>query len=73
MASVRTQIYLTTEQRQRLDDLGRRQGTKLAELIRQAVDQFLAEKDPDPVSALESTFATMPELGVPDRGEWDRG
>ncbi|MGI8758328.1 MAG: ribbon-helix-helix domain-containing protein [Acidimicrobiales bacterium] len=73
MASVRTQIYLTTEQRQRLDDLGRRQGMKLAELIRQAVDQFLAEEDPDPVSALEATFATMPELGVPDRGEWDRG
>lgn len=73
MASIRTQIYLTVEQRQRLDELRRLQGTTLADLIRQAVDQFLTEKEPDPVAALASTFATMPELAVVDREEWERG
>lgn len=73
MGSVRTQIYLTTEQRARLADLARSQKTSLAALIRQAVDQFLAEEGPDPATALDATFATMPELEVPERDEWDRG
>lgn len=73
MASVRTQIYLTVEQRARLEEIRRLQGTTLADLIRQAVDQFLTEKEPDPATALDSTFATMPELAVVDREEWDRG
>lgn len=73
MASVRTQIYLTVEQRARLEKIRRLQGTTLADLIRQAVDQFLTEKEPDPAAALDSTFATMPELAVVDREEWDRG
>lgn len=71
--SVRTQIYLTVEQRRRLAELGRRQGTTMAALIRQAVDQLLTEEGPDPATALKSTFATIPELEVPDRDEWDRG
>ena len=73
VASVRTQIYLTVEQRRALDELVRRQGTTLAELVRQAVDQFLSESEPDPATALHSTFATMPELEVPDRDDWERG
>ena len=73
MGSVRTQIYLTAEQRARLADLARSQKTSLAALIRQAVDQFLAEEGPDPATALDATFATMPELEVPERDEWDRG
>lgn len=73
MPSVRTQIYLTTEQRARLDELARSQGTSLAALVRQAVDQLLAEEGPDPVTALNATFATMPDLEVADRDEWDRG
>ncbi len=73
MASVRTQIYLTAEQRTRLAELARSQETSLAALVRQAVDQFLGEERPDPVTALNATFATMPELDVPERDEWDRG
>lgn len=73
VAARRIQITLTPEQRRRLDDLVREQGTSLAALIRQAVDQLLADDDPDPTLALESTFATMPDLEVPDRDEWDRG
>jgi predicted DNA-binding protein len=73
MASVRTQVYLTVEQRARLDELAQSQGTSLAALVRLAVDQFLAEEGPDPVTALNATFATMPDLEVADRAEWDRG
>ncbi|MBW3579922.1 MAG: ribbon-helix-helix domain-containing protein [Actinobacteria bacterium] len=73
MAARRIQISLTPEQRRRLDLLAREQGTSLAALIRQAVDQFLGHDEPDPALALESTFATMPDLQVPDRDEWDRG
>ena len=73
MASVRTQIYLTAEQRARLDELARSQGTSLAALVRQAVDQFLVEEKPDPITALNATFATMPDLEVADRDEWERG
>lgn len=72
MASVRTQIYLTSEQRDRLDELARSQATSMAALVRQAVDQMLAEESPDPVTVLNATFATMPDLEIADRDEWDR-
>ena len=41
MAKVRTQIYLTEEQHRILSDLSYRQKTPLAEMIRQAVDEYL--------------------------------
>lgn len=68
--SSRTQIYLTDEQRLRLDELARREERSLAELIRDAVDLFLAEVAPDPDAALRESFGASPELEVPDRSEW---
>ena len=44
MAATRTQIYLTTEQRRRLDDRGRQTGLGLAEMIREAVDAYLGQE-----------------------------
>ena len=44
MAATRTQIYLTAEQRQRLDERGSQNGLGLAEMIRQAVDGYLGAK-----------------------------
>ncbi len=38
MATVRTQVYLTTEQRKRIDDLRARDGRSLAEVVRDALD-----------------------------------
>lgn len=73
MAATRTQIYLTEGQRERLDDIARRQGKSLAELVRQAVDHYLAEHAPDPSSALDATFGAIPDLDVPSRDEWDDG
>ena len=40
---VRTQIYLTKEERQGLDAVARSTGKKQSELIREAVDRFLQQ------------------------------
>jgi len=72
MASTRTQIYLTDDQRKRLDLRGRRTGAPLARMIREAVDTYLADDEPDVQAALDETFGTIPELEVPPRREWDR-
>jgi metal-responsive CopG/Arc/MetJ family transcriptional regulator len=71
MASTRTQIYLTTEQRKRLDELGKREGKSLAELIRTAVDRYLDEQEPDVAEILRSTFGIAPDFEVPPR-RWGR-
>jgi len=73
MAATRTQIYLTAEQRKRLDELSRREGKALAELIREAVDAFLEHEHTDVQAALDATFGLSPNLEVPPRSEWDRG
>lgn len=71
MAATRTQIYLTEEQRERLDALARRDERSLAELIREAVDDYLEQAAPDPARALRNTFGIAPDFEVPSRGEWD--
>jgi predicted DNA-binding protein len=73
MAATRTQVYLTAEQRTRLDALGRREGKPLAELVREAVDEYLDHTVPDAQAALDATFGTLPDIEVPSRDEWDRG
>jgi len=73
MSSLRTQIYLTREQRARLDELRERDGRTLAELIREALDAYLASAAPRPDEALARTFGALPDLEVPSRDEWDRG
>ncbi len=72
MAATRTQIYLTAEQRERLDALRRRRGGSLAEQVREAVDLYLASEDAELAPTLEATFGALPELEVPDRAGWGR-
>lgn len=72
MAARRTQVYLTQEQRRRLDERRRRERRPLAELIREALDGYLTDRAPDPTDALDSTFGTLPRLKVHSRDEWDR-
>ena len=72
MAQTRTQVYLTAEQRRRLDDIGRREGRAMAALVREAIDQYLAAPG-DPEAALAATFGVLPGIEPPDRDEWDRG
>ena len=70
--SIRTQIYLTDEQRRLLDERAIREGRSLADLIREAVDRFL-QGDSTREDALKASFGASPDFEVPDRDEWDRG
>ncbi len=72
MAARRTQIYLTAEQRKRLDERRRRERRTLAELVREAVDAYLTDRSVDPATALNSTFGALPKLELPSRDEWER-
>jgi len=72
MPSTRTQIYLTDDQRRRIDVRGRRTGASMAQMIREAVDAYLGDDRPDTQAALDDTFGTLPELELPSRDEWDR-
>jgi predicted DNA-binding protein len=73
MSIIRTQVYLTRDQRKKLDARGDREGKTLAHLIREAVDRYLEEEPADARVALKATFGTLPDLEVPPRQEWDRG
>lgn len=66
----RTQIYLADEQRARLDEVARRNHVTMAEVVRRAVDAYLAQDDD-----LDATFGAAPGIRrtVPSRDEWDRG
>lgn len=72
MAALRTQIYLTAEQRARLDRLRRRDGKSLAELVREALDAYLDKGASETDEALRATFGSLPDLEAPSRDEWDR-
>ncbi len=60
MSWIRTQVYLTPEQRRRLDELARGRRTALARLIREAVDRYLQESGPGAAAALQTTFGRAP-------------
>ena len=70
MAALRTQIYLSREQRDGLDALTARRDLSLAEAIREAVDYYLAQQLREPSAALEATFGALPDASAPARGEW---
>ena len=72
MASTRTQVYLTEEQRRAIDERIARDGHSLAWIIREALDQYLAAPTPDRGAALAATFGALPGLTVPSRDEWER-
>jgi predicted DNA-binding protein len=70
--STRTQVYLTDEQRRRIDELAAAEGITMAEIVRRALDGYLDEQA-DPEVALAATFGVAEDLKVPSRNEWDRG
>ncbi|MPZ13393.1 MAG: ribbon-helix-helix domain-containing protein [Chloroflexi bacterium] len=73
MSATRTQLYLTIEQRRRIDEISRATGVTLAEVVRRAVDAYLDREYTDPSVALAPTFGADPDATYPTRGEWDRG
>lgn len=72
MSSLRTQVYLTREQRRKLDARARREDKTLASVIRDAVDAYTADEPHEVEQAIASTFGTLPDLDVPPRSEWER-
>lgn len=72
MSSTRTQIYLSEAQRQRIDEVAKSEGLTMAEVVRRALDRYLA-METDPAEALRASFGADPDAKAPDRGEWDRG
>ncbi len=73
MSATRTQVYLTEEQRQRIDALAEAEGVTMAEIIRRALDSYFEDETPDPELALVATFGAAPDARVPSRDEWERG
>lgn len=70
MGSTRTQIYLTAEQRRKLDERRKRDGKTLAAVIRDAVDAYLDR--PNLQKILDATFGASPDFTVAPRTEWQR-
>lgn len=71
MSSTRTQIYLTDEQRERIDRVAAAKGWTMAQVVRRAVDDYL-DDEPDLEAALASTFGAAPDASVPSRDAWRR-
>lgn len=78
MATTRTQISLTAEQRKKLDARCKRERKTLGQVVRDAVDAYLRTEPPSPnpskrdiQKALDATFGSMPNLVVPSRDEWE--
>jgi predicted DNA-binding protein len=72
MSATRTQIYLTQEQRARVDRAAAAEGVPMAEVIRRAIDEYVDDEQ-DPAAALASTFGAAPSADAPSRGSWRRG
>jgi hypothetical protein len=80
MAATRTQVYLTEDQRREIEKLRARDGRTLAEVVRAALDEYLATHGPAAEEArrretqrvLDETFGIAPDFPYPDRDELDR-
>jgi predicted DNA-binding protein len=72
MSSTRTQIYLTDDQRRRIDRIAETKGLSMAEVVRRAIDHYLVD-EPDVELALGATFGAAPQAQVPSRDGWHRG
>lgn len=70
--ATRTQVYLTAAQRRLIDARARRDGTTLAHVVREALDEYLVGDPIEIEATLEETFGTLPDLEVPSRDEWAR-
>jgi hypothetical protein len=72
MSASRTQIYFSEGQRQRIDRAAAAKGITMAELVRAAVDEYLAGEI-DASEVLAATFGAAPDAAAPSRDEWRRG
>ena len=76
---IRTQIYLTERQRDKLFSIAKTAGKKQSELIREAVDRFINQKSRSAREAVLRQAAGIwkNRTDIPDfkatRAGWDRG
>ena len=73
MSATRTQVYLTAEQRQRLDVLTKATGLTPAQVIRRALDEYLATQHAYVDATLADTYGADPHVMTPSREDWSRG
>lgn len=73
ISATRTQVYLTAEQRARIDLVVRRDAVTLAEVVRRALDQYLADVQVDPQAALDATYGADPGWPALDPEAWAGG
>ena len=80
MPATRTQVYLTEDQRREIEKLRASDGRTLAEVVRAALDEYLAAHGPAAEEArrrktqqvLDETFGIAPDFPYPDRDEPNR-
>jgi Ribbon-helix-helix protein, copG family len=78
--AIRTQVYLTAEQRRQIEEMRARDGRTLAEVIRTALDEYLSTHGRDAAEreraetqrVLDETFGIAPDFPYPNRDEPDR-
>jgi len=70
MPATRTQIYLSAEQRRRLEARRKRERKSLAAVVREAVDAYLGQPTTDAQRILDEAFGALPDLEVAPRSEW---
>ena len=73
MSATRTQVYLTEQQRQRIDELAGIEGVTLAEIVRRALDAYFSSYNPDASESFSRTFGAVTDIEAPSRDEWQRG
>ncbi len=69
---MRTRVYLTAEQRTRLEARMRRERKSFAQVVRDALDAYLSD-DEGFDRVVSDTFGALPDLEVASRDEWDHG
>jgi predicted DNA-binding protein len=69
MSATSIQVSLPAEQLRRLSARARTEGRTLPDVIREAIDAYLAG-EPNRQAALDATFGALPDLEVPGREEW---
>jgi predicted phage gp36 major capsid-like protein len=78
--ATRTQVYLTQEQRERIEEMRAADGRTLAQVIRAALDEYFVthgrqaeERDlAERQRVLDETFGIAPDFPYPNRDEPDR-
>jgi hypothetical protein len=63
---------MSDEQRRLIDELRRREGKTLAQVVRDALDAYLSQAGADSGEALSRSFGVAPKFGIPERNEWQK-